>query len=67
MENSKGEDKSIDLTENDLVFITNESMTESTSYGDEVIDYIEKITGKTVTGGISNSSGFKLYNELDNK
>ena len=27
MENSKGEDKSIDLTENDLVFITNGSMT----------------------------------------
>lgn len=35
MESSKGEDKSIDLTENDLVFITNGSMTESSSYGDD--------------------------------
>lgn len=35
MENSKGEDRSIDLSENDLVFITNGSMTESTSYGDD--------------------------------
>lgn len=35
MENSKGEDKSIDLSENDLVFIANGSMTESTSYGDD--------------------------------
>ena len=35
MESNKGEDKSIDLTENDLVFITNGSMTESSSYGDD--------------------------------
>ncbi|MCH4010068.1 oleate hydratase [Companilactobacillus sp.] len=29
-----GEDKTIDLTENDLVFVTNGSITESTTYGD---------------------------------
>ena len=35
MENSKGEDKSIELSEKDLMCIDNEYMTESTSYGDD--------------------------------
>ena len=34
-EDKDGNDKSIDLTENDLVFITNGSMTENSSYGDD--------------------------------
>lgn len=32
----KGEKKTIDLTENDLVFVTNGSITESTTYGDNL-------------------------------
>ena len=34
-EDKDGNDKSIDLTENDLLFITNGSMTENSSYGDD--------------------------------
>ncbi len=34
-EDKDGNDKTIDLTENDLVFITNGSMTENSSYGDD--------------------------------
>lgn len=35
MQDTNGEDKSIDLSENDLLFITNGSMTESSCYGDD--------------------------------
>ncbi len=35
MYEEKGEEKEIDLTENDLVFVTNGSITESSTYGDQ--------------------------------
>ena len=56
MQNSKGEDISIDLTENYLVSITNGCLTEASVYRDNWLYWKftqrSSYTGKTVTGGI---------------